>query len=262
MRMYVVHAFAEKVFEGNPTAVCVMEKWISDSFMQKITSENNLSETAFTVKNGSYYELRWFTPGGEIDLCGHATLATAYVLANFYATEDTSFVFETKSGELRVERRREIFELNFPSRMPSQIGLTEQMINALGVEPLSVYLDRDLMFVLENEEAVKGLSPNFFKLKALLDGLGVIVTAATEHNAYHFVSRAFFPKIAVNEDPVCGSAHTQLIPYWAKELGKEIMVARQLSARGGTLHCRFEGERVMMGGTAVLYATSDIQVNS
>lgn len=261
MRMYVVDAFAEKVFEGNPAAVCVMEKWISDSLMEKITLENNLSETAFAVKNGSYYDLRWFTPGGEIDLCGHATLATAYVLANFYNTEDTSFVFETKSGELRVERRGEIFELNFPSRMPTQISLTEQMTDALSAKPQSVHLGEDLLFVLENEQEVKNLSPDFSKLKMLTDGLGVIVTAKTNHDSYQFVSRAFFPKLGVNEDPVTGRAHCLLIPYWNKSLEKGVMIARQLSARGGTLHCRMEGERVVMGGTAVLYATSEIQVN-
>lgn len=258
MKCYVVDAFAEKLFEGNPAAVCVMNDWLSDELVQKIAAENNLSETAFAVKAGDGYRLRWFTPGGEIDLCGHATLATAYVIANYYEEHVTTIQFQTMSGELVVEKENERYRLNFPSRMPQPHPLTEQMIDALGVKPIETYLGRDLMFVLEQEEDVRNLRPDFSKLEQLPDGVGVIVTARSE--TYDFVSRAFFPKLQVNEDPVCGSAHCNLIPYWANELHKDELIARQLSKRGGTLYCGNLGDRVTISGSAVLYSIADLQI--
>lgn len=259
MKCYVVDAFTQNVFEGNPAAVCITKEWFSDEMMQKIAMENNLSETAFAVKEGNYYGLRWFTPGGEIDLCGHATLATAYVIANYYEHDVESITFRTMSGDLLVSKKEELYEMDFPSRMPAPFSLTEEMIEALGVKPVETYLGRDLMFVLEKEEDVQHATPDFSKLKDLPHGLGVFITAKGEQ--YDFVSRCFYPKINVNEDPVCGSAHCNFIPYWAERLGKAEMVARQLSKRGGTLYCKFDGDRVKISGKAALYSIADLQIN-
>ncbi|MED4801487.1 PhzF family phenazine biosynthesis protein [Bacillus atrophaeus] len=258
MKYYVVDAFAEILFEGNPAGVCIMKEWIPDELMQQIAAENNLSETAFAVKEGESYRLRWFTPADEIDLCGHATLATAYVIANFYESNVEEIKFQTISGELVVVKKGELYEMDFPSRMPKEISLTEEMVEALGVKPVEVHLGRDLIFVLEKEDDVLNASPDFSKLKELPDGLGVLITARSEK--YDFVSRAFFPKLNVNEDPVCGSAHCNFIPYWAKNLSKNEMVARQLSKRGGKLYCKFEGDRVKISGSAVLYSIADLQI--
>jgi PhzF family phenazine biosynthesis protein len=258
MRYYVVDSFAEKVFEGNPAGVCIMESWLSEELMQKIAIENNLSETAFAVKEGEAYHLRWFTPGGEIELCGHATLATAYVIANFYKKDIEQIKFRTLSGELIVVRNGELFELDFPSRMPEPITLTEEMIEAIGIKPAEAYLSRDLMFVMEKEEDVIKAAPDFSKLRSLSVGVGVSITAKSEK--YDFASRSFFPKLNINEDPVCGSAHCNFIPYWSKHLEKKEMVARQLSKRGGTLYCKDCGDRVKISGTAVLYSISDIRI--
>ncbi|MCY8810046.1 PhzF family phenazine biosynthesis protein [Bacillus atrophaeus] len=258
MKYYVVDAFAENLFEGNPAGVCIMKEWIPDELMQQIAAENNLSETAFAVKEGENYRLRWFTPADEIDLCGHATLATAYVIANFYESNVEEIKFQTISGELVVVKKGELYEMDFPSRMPKEISLTEEMVEALGVKPVEVHLGRDLIFVLEKEDDVLNASPDFSKLKELPDGLGVSITARSEK--YDFVSRAFFPKLNVNEDPVCGSAHCNFIPYWAKNLSKNEMVARQLSKRGGKLYCKFEGDRVKISGSAVLYSIADLQI--
>ncbi|GKU85153.1 PhzF family phenazine biosynthesis protein [Niallia sp. NCCP-28] len=259
MKCYFVDAFAEKVFEGNPAAVCVLENWPSDNLMQLIAKENNLSETAFAVRDGDKYHLRWFTPGGEIDLCGHATLATAFVLANFYTESENQFVFKTLSGDLTVVKKGDLYEMDFPSRMPVKIDITDEMIGALGVTPVEAYLGRDLMFILEKESEVLYANPNFPALKELNEGLGVILTAKSKQ--FDFVSRAFFPKLNVNEDPVCGSAHCQLIPYWSEQFNKKEMVARQLSERGGTLYCQLDDERVSISGYATLYSIAELQLN-
>ncbi|NOU92490.1 PhzF family phenazine biosynthesis isomerase [Paenibacillus sp. LMG 31456] len=256
MKYYVVDAFANKVFEGNPAGVCILDEWLPDDIMQKIAIENNLSETAFAVKEDDYYRLRWFTPGNEIDLCGHATLATAYVIVNFYDAEIKSVRFQTLSGELIVVKKGDLYEMDFPSRMPNAHPLTEQMVEALGYKPTETYLGRDLMFVLDSESDVRSLDPDFAKLAALPDGLGVQVTAKSDQ--YDFVSRSFFPKLNVNEDPVCGSAHCNFIPYWAERLNKQEMIARQVSKRGGTLYCKLLGERVTISGQAVLYSIAEI----
>ncbi|WP_342603111.1 PhzF family phenazine biosynthesis protein [Peribacillus sp. FSL E2-0159] len=258
MKYYVVDAFAEKVFEGNPAGICVMNEWISDDIMQKIAIENNLSETAFAVKGAENYKLRWFTPGGEINLCGHATLATAFIIMNYVEKQLKTIQFDTMSGVLTVNRKDDLYELDFPTVPSKEIPLTEQMIDALGTTPIEAYLNRDLLLVLDSEEAVKNLSPDFSKLEQLPDGLGVIVTA--KGNDYDFVSRAFFPKLKVNEDPVCGSAHCGLVPFWAEKLKKRKMVARQLSNRGGTLFCKHEDTRVKMAGKASLYLIGDINI--
>ncbi|MFY0762206.1 PhzF family phenazine biosynthesis protein [Metabacillus dongyingensis] len=258
MKYFVVDAFAEKVFEGNPAGVCIMNDWISDELMQKIAIENNLSETAFAVKESENYRLRWFTPGGEINLCGHATLATAFIILNYYEKQLETVKFKTISGELTVNKRDDLYELDFPSVPSEEISVTDQMINALGMVPKETYLNRDLVFVLESEEEVRNVCPDFAQLERLPEGLGVCVTA--KGNEFDFVSRAFFPKLKVNEDPVTGSLHCSLIPLWAKRLEKQELVARQLSSRGGTLYCKHEDTRVKMAGKAVLYSVAELTV--
>lgn len=258
MKYYVADAFAEKVFEGNPAGVCVMEEWLDAELMQKIAMENNLSETAFTVKEGDAYKLRWFTPGGEIDLCGHATLATAFILAKFYEPDAKAFRFTTMTaGDLVVTKKGELFELDFPSRMPDPITLTAEMLEALGKEPLEAHISRDLMFVYDNEDDVINTKIDVSKAKELPDGLGVIITAPSAADR-DFVCRCFFPKLNVSEDPVTGSAHSTLIPYWAKRLGKSEVVSNQISPRGGMLYCRDAGDRVFMAGKGVLYLEGEI----
>jgi PhzF family phenazine biosynthesis protein len=258
MKYFVVDAFAEKVFEGNPAGVCIMNNWISDELMQKIAIENNLSETAFAVKDEGHYRLRWFTPGGEINLCGHATLATAFIILNYYENQLETVKFTTMSGELTVNKHDDLYELDFPSVPSEEISFTEQMVSALGIVPKETYLNRDLVFVLESEEDVRNVSPDFAQLEKIPEGLGVCVTA--KGSEFDFVSRGFFPKLKVNEDPVTGSLHCSLIPFWANRLGKKEMVARQVSSRGGTLYCKHEDTRVKMAGRAVLYSVAELNI--
>ncbi|WP_338787313.1 PhzF family phenazine biosynthesis protein [Metabacillus sp. FJAT-53654] len=258
MKYFVVDAFAEKVFEGNPAGVCIMNDWISDELMQKIAIENNLSETAFAVNEGAHYGLRWFTPGGEINLCGHATLATAFIILNYYEKQLETVKFNTISGELTVTKQDDLYELDFPSVPSEEISVTDEMISSLGIVPKETYLNRDLVFVLDSEEDVKNVSPDFAQLERLPEGLGVCVTA--RGSEFDFVSRAFFPKLKVNEDPVTGSLHCSLIPFWAKRLEKQKLVARQLSSRGGTLYCKHEDTRVKMAGSAVLYSVAELNI--
>ncbi|MGN8648126.1 PhzF family phenazine biosynthesis protein [Gracilibacillus sp. HCP3S3_G5_1] len=258
MKYFVVDAFAEKVFEGNPAGICIMRDWISEELMQKIAIENNLSETAFAVKEGTHYGLRWFTPGGEINLCGHATLATAFILLNNHEKKSNQVKFRTISGKLIVNQQDDLYELDFPAVPSEEIEVSEEMINALGIVPKEAFLNRDLIFVLDSEEEVRNISPDFVKLEALPDGLGVCVTA--KGREYDFVSRGFFPKLKVKEDPVTGSLHCSLIPLWAKRLGKKELVARQISDRGGTLYCKFEDTRVKIAGRAVLYSEAELAI--
>lgn len=220
--------------------------------MQKIAAENNLSETAFAVKVGAIYEIRWFTPDREIDLCGHATLATAYVLFNYYSISQPTIEFASQSGPLFVEKKEEEYYLDFPSIMPQPIKIIPEFEQALGVPVHEAYLARDLFLVFDNESDIHSMSPNFSKLKEFSQGVGVIVTAkATEVD---FISRAFFPKLTINEDPVTGSAHSNLIPYWAEKLQKDKLIAHQVSSRKGIISCQLVNDRVLIGGQAVLYA--------
>jgi PhzF family phenazine biosynthesis protein len=255
MKQYVVDNFTDKVFGGNPAAICVMDEWLLDEVMMNITKENNLSETAFAVKEGMDYKLRWFTPGGEIDLCGHATLATAYVITKFIEPETTIVNFRTLSGLLTVEKKDELFEMDFPSYELKPVAVTDEMTEAMGVRPLEAYMGRDLLCILESEDQVRSLNPNQAKVN-LLDGLLLHVTA--QGKKYDCVSRSFAPKCNVPEDPVCGSGHCHIIPFWANRLGKNNLVAYQASQRGGTLYCEYHGVRVKLSGKAVLYAASDI----
>ncbi|WP_277668616.1 PhzF family phenazine biosynthesis protein [Caproiciproducens galactitolivorans] len=255
MKQYVVDAFANKLFEGNPAAVCVMEKWPDDELMQAITTENNLSETAFTVKEKSGYRLRWFTPGGEIDLCGHATLATAFVLMNYVDTSVSEVHFQTLSGELIVNRKDDLYEMDFPSYHLKPIEVTDQMEQIIGYRPTEAWMDRDLVCVLEQEEQVKAANPDLEKAK-LLPGLLLHITARSK--GYDCVSRSFAPKLNVAEDPVCGSGHCHIAPLWADKSGKKELVARQASRRGGTLYCQVDNGRVKLAGKAALFSICEI----
>ena len=258
MKYYVVDAFAESIFQGNPAGICIMDHWLTEDLMQKIAFENNLSETAFVVKEGESYHIRWFTPQYEIDLCGHATLASSYIIHQFVEPDLKEIKFSSLSGELKVKVEEEYFILDFPTRKPEPIQVDQKLEEILGVEIKEAYLSRDVMVVVEDEEVIKGLEPDFEKLSNYEVGDGVIVTAKSK--AYDFVSRCFYPKCGVNEDPVTGSAHCNLIPYWAEKLEKDEMQAKQLSSRGGKLYCKLEGERVKIGGSAVLYMIGNIQI--
>lgn len=258
MKYFVVDAFTNEVFHGNPAAVFVLEEWLSDELMQKIAVENNLSETAFTVFNEDHYDLRWFTPDREIDLCGHATLATAYVLFNHYGFNENTIPFISQSGPLNVTKKSDFYYLDFPSIMPKTTPILPEYENALGAKIKEAYIARDLFFVLENEETVANLNPDFTSLESFDLGVGVIVTALGRK--VDFVSRSFFPKLTINEDPVCGSAHSNLIPYWNDKMNKDHFSALQLSSRGGKLDCEYHGSRVVMGGQAALYAVGTINI--
>lgn len=255
MKQYVVDAFTDTVFKGNPAAVCVLDKWLSDVLMQNIARENNLSETAFIVKEMDGYHLRWFTPGGEIDLCGHATLACAYVLMSYYEKNSTSITFRTMSGELSIVKNGDVYEMTFPSFALKPIQVTNEIIEAIGSKPKEAYLGRDLLCVFDDENIIRNMTPDWEKVKKL-DGLLLQVTAPGKN--FECVSRSFAPKCKVNEDPVCGSGHCHIVPYWADKLKKQRITAYQASERGGILYCRMENDKVILGGKAVLFSISDI----
>lgn len=255
MKQYVVDAFTDKVFAGNPAAVCVMDEWLSDDTMQKITIENNLSETAFCVKEGKNYHLRWFTPGGEIDLCGHATLATAYTILRFVEPNADRVVFDTLSGELIVTKNGKLLEMVFPAYELKPVEVTDKMAEVIGTRPTAAFMGRDLLCVMDDETAVRGCAPDMAKVMEL-DGLLLHVTAKGKE--FDCVSRSFAPKCGVPEDPVCGSGHCHIIPYWAGALGKTEFVAYQASRRGGVLHTRLEGDKVILAGEAALFSEAEI----
>lgn len=259
MKYYVVDAFTDRVFNGNPAGICVLDRAIDEELMQKIAYENNLSETAFVVKNGNSYDLRWFTPKAEIDLCGHATLGTSYVISNYVDVGVEKMVFNTASGVLKVKRKNNLYEMELPLRSPGKVEISRDEIeNVIGVPPVESYLSRDLFILLESEEQVKNLSPDFSKMMNLKKGLGVITTA--KGSDVDFVSRCFYPKLGVNEDPVTGSAHSNLIPFWSGKLKKNKMVAKQLSKRGGVLYCEMAKNRVKVSGKAVIYMEGTINI--
>mgnify|MGYP000798692861 CR=1 FL=1 len=257
MKQYVVDAFTDEVFSGNPAAVCITKEWLSDDLMMNITRENNLSETAFAVKERDRYKLRWFTPGGEIDLCGHATLATAFVIMNYYDTHLEEVAFDTLSGVLTVKKKQDLYEMDFPAYELKPKEVTSAMEDAIGARPVEAYMGRDLLCIFESEDVVRGLSPDMEKLKAL-DGLLLPVTA--KGREYDCVSRSFAPKLNVPEDPVCGSGHCHIVPYWAKKEGKDDIIACQASRRGGILYCGIEADRVKLAGKAALYSEAELFV--
>lgn len=253
--MYQVDAFSEDIFKGNPAAVCILDEWIDDKIMQNIAMENNLSETAFCLVKEDICELRWFTLEEEIDLCGHATLATAFVLFELLNYPNRNIKFKTKSGVLAVKQNGQELIMEFPSREGLKIEVTDQLVKGLGKMPKEVYKSRDLMVVYDSEEDIRELEPNMEELKKV-DAFGIIVTA--KGREADFVSRYFAPLCGVPEDPVTGSAHCTLVPYWSKILGKKKMIAEQLSQRGGILKCEELGDKVIIGGKARLFFKGEI----
>ena len=248
--IYQVDAFTSTLFKGNPAAVCPLEEWLPEERLQAIAAENNLSETAFFVGHKNGYKLRWFTPTTEVDLCGHATLAAAFIIFKYIDASLSAVEFNTKSGTLKVERDGAMLSMDFPARPGTAATVPEDLVNGLGVPPNEVYLARDYLAVYDSEETVESISPVLDCLLRI-DGLGVIVTAPGGN--VDFVSRFFAPKAGVPEDPVTGSAHSTLVPYWSKRLNKKKLHAYQLSRRGGELFCEDLGDRVKIASNAVLY---------
>jgi PhzF family phenazine biosynthesis protein len=249
--VYIVNAFSSGPFSGNPAAVCPLEHWLTDELMQAIAAQHNLSETVFFVKEGNDYNIRWFTPTVEVPLCGHATLAAAYVLFNELDYAHNEIRFQSKSGELSVLKENDILVLDFPSETITDLPLSILSEKQLNAKP--IYIGKGRVFILievATEKEVFELKPDLLAINTL-DAAGVIITAKGE--SVDFVSRVFAPQSGIDEDPVTGSAHCLLIPYWAQKLHKETFVAKQVSARGGILYCTLSGDRVLIGGRAELY---------
>jgi len=255
---FQIDAFSQQVFGGNPAGVCLLENWPETGLLQRIAAENNLPETAFLVpKSEDRYELRWFTPTMEIDLCGHATLASAFVIFSYLNRGLQAVEFETHSGVLKVSREGELLSMNFPGRKPEKTDAPDLLAAALGAAPLEVWKSRDLLAVFDDEAQLSALQPDMTLLTQLPGVFAVIVTAPGKE--CDFVSRFFAPGAGIPEDPVTGSSHCTLIPYWSERLGKRKLHARQLSARGGELFCEDLGERVKIAGNATLYLKGEIE---
>jgi len=260
-KIYQVDAFTDKVFSGNPAAVCPLHKWLSDDLLQKIAMENNLAETAFYVKQGDEYHIRWLTPTVEVDLCGHATLATAYVLFNHenHAGNEIHF-YSQRSGKLKVTKHGDYLCLNFPTDVYESIDLFPELTKGFNIQPIEAVKGKtDYMLVFENESQIINLKPDF-EIISKLDARGVIVTS--KGDTFDFVSRFFGPQTGINEDPATGSAHTTLIPYWAKKLNKNELTSMQLSSRKGHFKCKYLSDRVEISGKAKLYLTGEIYCES
>ena len=256
LKIYHVNAFSSGAFTGNPAAVIPLDFWLSDNIMQKLAAQNNLSETAFIVKTTEGYHIRWFTPTTEVNLCGHATLASAFVIFDILNYQGDSLVFDSKSGSLFVSKNNGNIYLNFPAVLLEEVQELEGIEVAMGELPSKIYkADDDYLLLFENEEIVANLSPNF-SLLSKIDARGIIVTSKS--TKYDFVNRFFGPKVGVNEDPVTGSAFTKLIPYWANIFQKNSLCACQVSERGGEVDCQLLDERVIIGGKANLYLQGDI----
>lgn len=258
MKQYIVDAFTDRPFSGNPAAVCVMDRWPSETSMMALARENNLSETAFLVRETSGYRLRWFTPGTEVTLCGHATLASAFVVLTFYEKEAEAVTFHTLSGDLTVKRKGKLLEMDFPVSPMEEIPVTDAMEKAFGARPVRALLGMDLVCVFEEERVVKEMEPDQ-KLLSELPGRIQNATAPGREQDTDCVSRSFCPKLSIPEDPVCGSAHCQIAPFWAEVLGKETIRAFQASGRGGSLECTLlDGGRIAIRGQAVPVAVCDL----
>jgi len=259
LQIFQVDAFTSVPFAGNPAAVVPLDAWLPDEMMQSIALENNLSETAFFVRQEDGYDIRWFTPTFEIDLCGHATLGSGQVLFHELGFKDDGLRFHSKSGLLTVERQGEKLVLDFPSRPAVKTDVPDGLFDAIGRVPREVLRSRDYMLVYDSEDDIRAIAPDFSTL-ARIPTHAVIVTAPGE--TCDFVSRFFAPEAGINEDPVTGSSHCNLIPYWSERLGKTEMFARQLSSRGGEIYCELAGDRVKIGGHAVLYMKGEIYVEA
>ena len=255
--IYQVDAFTNHLFKGNPAAVVPLDSWVSDDVMQDIAAENNLSETAFYVRNDEDFEIRWFTPTVEVNLCGHATLATAFVVFEREEVMGNHIVFNSKSGALKVDKTAEGLELDFPATVPV-IAELPSWIKDVGGNPIEAYsCEDDFLLIYDSEEAIRNLTPNFTALKQV-PVRGIICSSKSER--YDFVSRFFAPGAGIDEDPVTGSAHTKLVPYWAEVLKKEKLLAKQISKRGGELKCNLQGDRVKLSGEAKLFLKGEIYI--
>jgi PhzF family phenazine biosynthesis protein len=257
--LYQVDAFTNRLFRGNPAAVVVLNNWLADGILQAIAAENNLAETAFVVPKPDRSALRWFTPTTEIDLCGHATLATAHVLFRYYFPSLAQIAFDTKSGSLIVTRDAEVLAMDFPSRPGRPVDVTDALVSALGVRPREAFVSRDLLAVVDSDAEVRAFQPDLQRIAAL-DAFALIITAPGTD--VDFVSRFFAPRAGIPEDPVTGSSHCTLVPYWAARLGKPKLTARQLSARGGELQCELRDDRVIIAGTTIEYLRGEIEVDA
>lgn len=258
LTIYQVDAFAEKMFTGNPAAVIPLKTWLPDEILQNIAMENNLSETAFFISTEKGFHIRWFTPNAEVDLCGHATLATAHVLFQHLNYNKNHIEFESRSGLLTVNREDDLMILNFPASKVEAKYIPANLKTAFNIHPIKCFKGKtDILLCFKCEEDVLKLQPNFIKI--IESNTRGIICTAPSHN-YDFVSRFFAPAVGVNEDPVTGSAHTMLIPYWAEKLKKTEMIAKQISKRGGILHCKYLNDRVEIGGKAVTYMVGHISI--
>lgn len=256
MKQYVVDAFTDQVFSGNPAAICILDHWLPDDILMKIALENNLSETAYAVKTGDSWHLRWFALNGEIDLCGHATMAAAYTIMELIEQGITQVRFDTKSGRITVDKLNGLYAIDFPAYQLQQIEVTDKMEEAIGSRPIEAYIGRDLLCVMDSEESVRNATPDLEKVRAL-DGLLLHITAKGKD--YDCVSRSFAPKCNTPEDPVCGSGHCHIIPYWADKLEQQKVVAYQASRRGGVLYAQMtENHRVELAGNAALFSIDEI----
>jgi PhzF family phenazine biosynthesis protein len=256
--LYQLDAFTTRLFGGNPAAVVLLDAWLPDGVLAAIAAENNLAETAFVIPRADVSPLRWFTPAIEVDLCGHATLAAADVLFRYRFPSLGRLAFSTKSGELAVTREGALLKMDFPARPGKPVAVTDALADALGARPREAYLARDLLAVFDSESELRSLRPDFARIAAL-DAFAVIVSAPGD--TVDFVSRFFAPGAGVPEDPVTGSAHCTLAPYWAARLGKKQLSAQQLSARGGDLLCELRGERVLIAGQVVEYLRGEIETD-
>jgi len=256
---YQVDAFADTIFQGNPAAICPLDKWLDDAVMQAIAAENNLAETAFFIKKGDQYAIRWFTPTNEVDLCGHATLASAFVLFDHLGVSADRVAFDSASGILNVTRKGALLEMDFPSEIPEPVAIPGNLESALGSSIIECAFNQDYIAVLPSEQAVVELTPELTLLSEI-ECRGVIVTAESSSLENDFVCRFFGPRIGLNEDPVTGSAFTKLAPFWSTRLNKVHFKARQVSPRGGNVVCQLEGDRVMIAGSAVLFSKGEIYV--
>ncbi len=258
IKIFQVDAFASAVFKGNPAAVCPLKKWLPDQVMQNIAMENNLSETAFFIEDDNTFHIRWFTPKAELDLAGHPTLATAHVILNEFKRNIKLINFKTKIGDtLKVTYKDNLYLMDFPSRPPKNIDEIDILVDALGKKPKKLLAYRDLIAIFDNQDEIQSMNPNIDTLKKL-SYPSVVITAIG--NEVDFVSRNFAPKLGISEDPVTGSSHCELIPYWSKILNKKEMIAYQLSERGGKIYCGHNNDRVSLGGEAITFLRGEIEI--
>ena len=259
LSIYQIDAFAEKSFEGNPAAICPLSEWLPDEVMQSIAEENNLSETAFFVPTDQGFHIRWFTPVAEVDLCGHATLASAHVIFRYLGFKENTINFQSKSGLLTVEQNEELLVMNFPAQPPVPCQIPDEIIHAFQCTPIECLKSEDYIVVFGSEEEISAAKPNLLELSKL-DLRGVVITAKS--NKYDFIARFFAPKYGIDEDPVTGSAYTQLVPYWSNAVGATKLHAKQVSSRGGEVFCELAGNRVSIAGKATKYLVGEIEIKT